>query len=159
MLCVSSEASNYKCAPYTVLCMWAQRRALLRQGALAREADTENVDWCSDKLVGMELMERSKSSPLLAEVVRSRVPFTAARFMSLLRQPPSDIMNNDWVLLATDGASCVARVAEMACIVQADGRSRNCMWCLDCSTLPHGPCEHEDACIWVHKADLGGTAN
>lgn len=154
---VCSEASNYNSAPFTVLHMWAQRRALLRQGTLSHDADTDHVEWCSDVLIGQELVERSVSSPLLA-AVRSETPFTAARFMSLLRQPPNNIMNNNWVLLACDGMSCVARVAQMACIVRADGRTRNCLWCVDCSTMPQGPTECHDSSIWIRKQGLGGAA-
>jgi hypothetical protein len=154
---VCSEASNCNSAPYTVLRMWAQRRALLRQGLCSHDDDTDNIEWCSDVLAGQELLERSVTSPLLAEV-RSSVLFTAVRFMSLLRQPPCEIMNNDWVLLTCDGTSCVARVAQMACIVQADGRARNCLWCVDCSTLPQGPTERDDGSIWIRKRDLGGAA-
>ena len=73
--------------------------------------------------------------------------------MCMLKQGPSTIMLNDWVLLKLSNRSCIGRVSEMACIVEGCGTYQNAFWCADCCTADG---EHTDGSIWVRKGDLRG---
>jgi hypothetical protein len=142
--------SNCKCAPYTVLRMWSQRRCLQRRSLSLRQVDTDAVEWSSDAIEGLELTKRSLTSPLISKLVAAGHA-TVVRFMSLVRQAPRDITNNDWVLLKHHDSNVVACVSEMACVVDADGRVRNVLRCTNAATVTR---EHDDGCIWLPSAAL-----
>ena len=147
--------SNWKAAPFTVLRMWAQRRALVTNGIAPRDADTELLEWESDALVGAELQQRSQASPLLIQLMAQYPNTKVARFVCELRQMPRSISVSDWVLLTFENSAIIGCVAEMACIVTSEGSSLCCLYCTRCAQRVS---EHADGSMWIRKADLQATA-
>ena len=69
------EVCNYKSAPYTVLSMWNQRRALrFRKGGPLDEQDRE---WSSPAMAGIEMAQAAASSQVCAQQMIHRACVTS----------------------------------------------------------------------------------
>ena len=128
--------SNYVCAPYSCLSMWAARRVLtLRDG----KAESRSLVKTSSAVLDRCAMVATCSRSSLLRVALSQPDHAcmhAACFAKSFKHNTMDVELNSWLLVSSAEGRAVMRVSEIAQMWSTSGSCMR-MWCTDARQVTH----------------------